>query len=107
MKWRLLDSESLKDPVQGITKADLDTFLDLDGNKNYWRTDNQWWAYNLGSRVMEVFVAIKGPGVLLELHKQTVKQGFNQAFTSIFGQSWSSVRPILSKTLYELIKTGN
>jgi hypothetical protein len=56
---------------------------------------------------MEVLVAIKGPGIVLDLHKQTVLQGFEPAFQSLFGIEWSKVSPLISKTILKMLSEGN
>jgi hypothetical protein len=79
-------------------------FLDLVNNKDYWRGVDSYYSYNLGGRVMEVMVALKGPEVLLELHKQTVRQGFESGFQQIFGTSWLDASPIINKTIVQMLR---
>lgn len=107
MKWRKTDAQSLYGSRSEVNAAFMDKFLDLRNNKDYWRGVDSYYAYNLGSRVMEVLVAIKGPGIVLDLHKQTVLQGFEPAFQSLFGIEWSKASPLISKTILKMLSEGN
>ena len=48
---------------------------------------------------MEVLVALKGPGVILDIYKQTYLNGFPEAFKSIFGISWSEATPVIASII--------
>ncbi len=107
MKWRKTDAQNLYGSRSEVNAAFLEKFLDMKNNKDYWRGVDSYYAYNLGSRVMEVLVAIKGPGIVLDLHKQTASQGFEPAFQSLFGIEWSKASPIISKTILKMLSEGN
>ena len=106
MKWRKLDSKDFYGKNSAITTKFMESFLDLKNNKDYWRSVNNYYAYNLGSRIMEIFVALKGPGVLLDIHKETALNGYDAAFESIFGLPWSKASPIITATIVESFQTG-
>jgi hypothetical protein len=106
MKWRKLDSSSLYGKDTKITSKFMTSYLDLKSNTDYWRSVDTYYAYNLGSRIMEILVALKGPGVMLDLFRETALQGFHPAFQSIFGISWSQASPIINKTIVELFQSG-
>jgi hypothetical protein len=106
MKWRKLDSRDLYGRNTTITTKFMESFLDLKSNKDYWRSVDNYYAYNLGSRIMEIFVALKGPGVLLDIHKETALNGFDAAFESIFGLPWSKASLIVTATIVESFQTG-
>lgn len=106
MKWRKLDSRDLYGRNTTITTKFMESFLDLKNNKDYWRSVDNYYAYNLGSRIMEIFVALKGPGVLLDIHKETALNGFDAAFESIFGLPWSKASLIVTSTIVESFQTG-
>lgn len=106
MKWRKLDSSSLYGKDTKITSKFMTSYLDLKSNSDYWRSVDTYYAYNLGSRIMEILVALKGPGVMLDLFRETALQGFHPAFQSIFGISWSQASPIINKTIVELFQSG-
>ena len=104
MKWRGLDAADLVKSNSKVNAEFLDKFLDLVNNKDYWRGVDGYFSYNLGSRIMEIFVALKGPGVLLDLQRATVDKGYEVGFESIFGISWSEASPIISKTILQMLK---
>lgn len=106
MKWRKLDSSDLYGKNTKITSLFMTTYLDLKSNTDYWRSVDSYYAYNLGSRVMEIFVALKGPGVMLDLFRESALQGFEPAFQSIFGVTWAEASPIINKTIVELFQSG-
>ena len=105
-KWRRTDSQNILGPNSVVTPEFMAKFLDLVNNKDYWRGVDSYYSYNLGARVMEAMVAIKGPDVLLEIYKQTVRQGFEAGFKEIFGITWAEASPIISKTVVQLLREG-
>lgn len=61
---------------------------------------DSWLSYNLGSRFIEVLVAIKGQESLLHLNYElATKIGFAQAFENVYGISWNKAVPILAKVV--------
>jgi hypothetical protein len=106
MKWRKLDSAQLYGKNTKITNEFLTTYLNAKYNSDYWKTVDSYYAYNLGSRVIEIFVALKGPGVMLDLYRESALQGFEPAFQSIFGVTWAEASPIINKTIVELFQSG-
>lgn len=106
MKWRKLDSAEHYGKNTKITSSFMNTYLDLKSNTDYWRSVDSYFAYNLGSRIMEIFVALKGPGVMLDLFRETALQGFEPGFQSIFGVTWAEASPIINKTIVELFQSG-
>lgn len=107
IEWRKIDAVRMIGANSPVTTQFMADFLDIDKNKDYWRSVDSFYAYNLGSRVMEVLVALKGPGVLLDLHKETAINGFNSAFLSIFGIPWTEAAPIINKTIVDSLRGGN
>jgi len=107
MKWRKIDSGDLLKSNSKVNAEFMEKFLDLVNNKDYWRGVDGYYSYNLGGRIMEVLVALKGPGVLLDLQRATVDKGFIAGFESIFGISWKDASPIISKTILQMLKEQN
>jgi len=105
MKWRKLDAKNISGSNSVVNQAFVDRFLDVQGNKDYWRGVDNYYSYNLGSRIMEVLVAFKGPAILLDLHKQTTVLGFEDGFKSLFGVEWSKAYPIIGKIAVELLRS--
>ena len=107
MKWRKLDSAELVKSNSKVNAEFMEKFLDLVNNKDYWRGVDGYYSYNLGGRIMEILVALKGPGVLLDLHRATVDKGFTTGFESIFGISRTDASQIISKTILQMLKERN
>jgi len=60
----------------------------------------RWRQYDLGAMLVEVLVAIKGPDSVMQVFSQSVKgDGFESAFQKIYGSSFQSVLPIISRTI--------
>jgi hypothetical protein len=56
----------------------------------------------MGSYLTEIFVAIKGPSVMLDFHDQmSKKKTFTEAFENIFGLTWQSAQPEIAKVIYD------
>jgi hypothetical protein len=67
-----------------------------DGGSKY----DSWLSYNLGSRFVEILVALKGPNSLLELNSEIgMRKNFAKAFEYVYGISWSNAVPILAKVV--------
>jgi len=62
--------------------------------------------YDLGAMLVEILVAIKGPDSALEVFKESINgSGFESAFQKIYGSSFQSVLPIISRTI--ALELGN
>jgi len=106
MKWRKLDSSQFYGNNSKITTKFMTNFLDSSSNKDYQKPIDTYYAYSLGSRIVEIFVALKGPGIMLDLFRETALQGFEPAFKSLFGTPWSEASPIINKTIVDLFQSG-
>ncbi len=106
MKWRKLDSQEFYGKNTKITTSFMTTYLGTTGAEDCRNNNEPCYKYNLGSRIMEIFVALKGPGVMLDLFRESALQGFEPAFQSIFGITWAEASPIISKTIVELFQSG-
>jgi hypothetical protein len=107
MKWRKLDSQDFYGKNTKITKTFMATYLGNTGAEDCRNNNEPCYKYNLGSRIMEILVALKGTGVMLDLFKESALQGFEPAFQSIFGVTWAEASPIINKTIVELFQSGD
>lgn len=56
----------------------------------------------MGSYLTEIFVALRGPSVMLDFHEQMSKKvPFAEVFQNIFGVSWQTAQPELAKVIYD------
>ena len=106
MKWRKLDSQDFYGKNTKITTSFMTTYLAATGAEECRNNNEPCYKYNLGSRIVEIFVALKGPGVMLDLFREYAVQGFEPAFQSIFGVTWAEASPIINRTIVELFQSG-
>jgi len=56
--------------------------------------------YDLGAMLVEILVAIKGPDSAMQVFRESINGGgFESAFERIYGSSFQSVLPIISRTI--------
>jgi hypothetical protein len=66
----------------------------------------RWRQYDLGAMLVEILVAIKGPDAAMQVFRESVNgSGFESAFQRIYGSSFQSVLPIISRTI--ALELGN
>ena len=66
----------------------------------------RWRQYDLGAMLVEILVALKGPDSAMQVFKESINgSGFESAFQKIYGSSFQSVLPIISKTI--ALELGN
>jgi hypothetical protein len=81
---------------QRFTAADVSKVLSI----NDGRSDNGWLAYNIGAKVMEALVVLKGVDSILEFYVEGSKgTTFEAAFEKIYGTSWATAKPILAEAI--------
>jgi hypothetical protein len=94
---------------QGIQEEFVKNYMD---QKNWladpWRGGQSIdWSYQLGARIMEILVAIKGPDSALEIFDlMSQKTGFEASFKLAFGISYEDAVPLIAKTIAANWKAG-
>lgn len=77
-------------------------------NENQWYITNQYptqWAYEIGSYVCDVLVALKGPSSLIQIYRDYVEtKNFDESFENIYGMPWSEAKPYVAQILYKLAR---
>ena len=100
LDFRALDSSDLYQMKWLYTEKYLAEYLRQSISERRGSQYNSWLSYNLGSRFIEVLVAIKGQESLLQLNYElATKIGFAQAFEKVYGISWNKAVPILAKVV--------
>jgi hypothetical protein len=88
-----------------ITQEWLNNFLDIKNMYNAWNDDGYATGNDnncIGASIMEIFVALKGPSILLDFHEQMSRGvAFPDVFKKEFGMTWQEAEPILSKVIYD------
>lgn len=91
--------------VPGFNQDWINEYLDIKNMNTRWK-DSSYSSYRshvlMGSYLTEIFMAIKGPSVLLDFHEQMSKKAsFTDVFQKIFGVSWEQAKPELAKVIYD------
>ncbi len=108
------DYESYKSFLEGdcawscakLSESELVEFLST-ANENFVPVKfDQFLNYSLGSHVIEILVAIKGPDVLIDMYAEMGKgTSFNDAFKGFFGITWADAIPVLAKSVYMTLQS--
>ena len=88
-----------------VTIEWLENFLEI-RNLSYSWSNNGYISVRdnncFGSSIVEIFVALKGPSILLKFHEQMSKGiGFEKVFLDEFGITWEEASPIIAKVIYD------
>ena len=95
-----------KEVTQELYKSSIYTseyiqeFFTVKQNEDWYKKYDSWRQYDLGSMLVEILVAIKGPASTMEMWKLAgtgVK--FEDAFEKIYGTSFAKALPIISKAI--------
>lgn len=90
-----------------LSEADIVEFLTTSKENYFLPKFNQFYNYNIGSRIIEALVALKGPGTLIDMYAEMGKRlSFEQAFKNVYGVDWSYALPILAKSTYANLQEG-
>lgn len=77
-------------------------------NESPWFKTNEYpteWAYEIGSYVCDVLVALKGPSSLIKIYRDYVEtKNFDKSFNNIYGMPWSEAKPYVAQILYKLAR---
>ena len=89
----------------------VDSYLDISNLNNMWSSNrggtNSQNAALMGQFLVEIFVALKGPGIMLDFHKEmSAGASFEATFQKMFGTTWTQAQPMMSKVILELYKSG-
>lgn len=80
-------------------------YLDEKYLKSRWTTYNYVGMYEVGMRISEILVALKGPESLMEIYKELGRgSSFLAAFEKVYGTKWSEARPYIARAL--LLQSG-
>ncbi len=72
---------------------------------NNGQSDNGFYQYNVGAKVAEALVVLKGVDSILEFDRLGAQgQTFESAFQTIYGISWAEAKPILVEAIAKYYK---
>ncbi len=91
--------------VPGFNEVWINEYLDIKNVNTRWK-DSSYASFRphvlMGSYLSEIFMSIKGPSVLLDIHERMSKKAsFTDAFQGIFGVSWEEAKPEIAKVIYD------
>jgi hypothetical protein len=83
-----------------FTTSWISKFLEPSARNLWMEHGDDGRIYDLGYLANEAFVALKGPGVSMQLFREiALGTSWHDAFAKIFGQSWDEALPVLSKAI--------
>jgi len=97
--------ELLENRKKKYTEKWIANFIKPPDTKIWMDSETQWHLYDLGMLVSEIFTAIRGPGINIQIYED-ISDGmtFEQSFEKHFGQSWDSAVPLIAKSISQLVK---
>jgi hypothetical protein len=86
---------------KNLTALQIEEFLNTAYDNYLPAKFDSWLNYSLGSHVVEILVAIKGPDALIAMYEEMGKGlKFDDSFYKIFGLGWKESIPIVAKTIH-------
>ena len=97
--------ELLENKQKKFTEKWIANFIKPPDTKIWMDPETQWRLYDLGMLVSEIFTAIKGPAINIQIYED-ISDGmtFEQSFEKHFGQTWDSAVPLIAKSISQLVK---
>jgi hypothetical protein len=84
----------------------VDSYVDIKNLNNMW-SNNRFNGPGrnsmlMGGMINNILISIKGHSIMLDFHKEmSAGQTFEETFQKIFGVTWVSVSPLISKVVYD------
>lgn len=99
-EFRRSDSKGLYAQPQRYSESAISEFLDMKNSANDWANYDQYMNYNLGARIIEILVALKGQQSIIDLYATAgTGIGFEKSFEAVYGIAFSKAIPLIAKTL--------
>jgi len=99
-------NELLENRNKKYTEKWIANFIRPTNNSIWSDSDTQWHLYDLGMLVSEIFTAIKGPSVNIQIFKDIASgMTYEESFEKHFEMKWEVAVPLLAKSISKL--TGN
>lgn len=96
--------EFLKNKQKKFNETWILNFLKPKSSSVWMNQDDQWRLYDLGMLVSEIYTAIKGPEINMDIFKD-ISEGmtYEESFKKHFGISWDAAVPLIAKSLSKLV----
>jgi len=97
--------ELLENRKKKFTEKWIANFIKPPDNQIWMDQETQWHIYDIGMLISEIFTAIKGPAINIQIFED-ISDGmtYEQSFEKHFGQSWDSAVPLIAKSISQLVK---
>lgn len=80
--------------------GNIEKYFQVNLTNEWYSQYPRWRQYDLGAMLVEILVAINGPDSAMEVFNQSVNgSGFESAFEKIYGISFQTALPIISKAI--------
>jgi hypothetical protein len=100
---RVWAKDLLENKNRKFTEEWISNFIKPPDTKIWMDSETQWHLYDLGMLVSEIFTAIKGPAINIQIFKD-ISEGmtYETSFEKHFGTKWDSAVPLLAKSISKL-----
>lgn len=87
------------------TEKWIANFIKPPDTKIWSAEDTQWHIYDVGMLISEIFAAIKGPAINIQIFED-ISSGmtYEQSFEKHFGMRWDAAVPLIAKSVSKLVK---
>ena len=95
-----------------VTKDWVDSYVDIKNVNNMW-SNNRFNGPGrnsmlMGGMINNILISIKGHSIMLDFHKEmSAGLTFEETFKKIFGVTWVSVSPLISRVVYDMYENSN
>jgi hypothetical protein len=97
--------ELLENRKKKYTEKWIANFIKPPNNDVWMDPETQWHLYDLGMLVSEIFTAIKGPAINIQIFED-ISDGmtYEQSFEKHFSMKWDAAIPLIAKSISQLVK---
>jgi len=90
-----------------IQKDQVQSFLSIYNYSPSWPSYPYAIRNQMGARIIEILVALKGPDSLIDVYEQIATgKSFSQAFELVYGISYEAAKPIITSIVVDQIAAG-
>ena len=90
-----------------VQKDQIQSFLSIYNYSPSWPSYPYAIRNQMGARIIEILVALKGPDSLIDVYEQIATgKSFSQAFELVYGISYEAAKPIITSIVVDQIAAG-
>jgi len=97
--------ELLENRKKMFTEKWIANFIKPPDTKIWMDQETQWHIYDIGMLISEIFTAIKGPAINIQIFED-ISDGmtYEQSFEKHFGMTWDAAEPLIANSISKLVK---